>query len=49
MPQAMEALRDQRGMPWLENLGRDLRYARTMNAQSPPSGCGDRSSLRHDG
>src|SRR4051812_10942649 len=26
MAQAMEAVRDQRGLPWLEDLGRDLRY-----------------------
>src|SRR5688572_23784080 len=25
--QAIEALRDQRGLPWLDNLARDLRYA----------------------
>ena len=25
--QAMEAQRDQRGLPWLEDLARDLRYA----------------------
>ena len=28
--QAMERLRDQRGLPWLEDLGRDLRYAARM-------------------
>jgi putative ABC transport system permease protein len=26
MAQSMEALRDQRGLPWLDDLGRDLRY-----------------------
>src|SRR5215510_4235934 len=25
--QAMEAMRDQRGLPWLDNLTRDLRHA----------------------
>ena len=27
VPQAMEALRDQRGLPWLDDLARDLRHA----------------------
>lgn len=35
IPQAMEALRDQRGLPWLEDLARDLRYGCRMLARSP--------------
>jgi putative ABC transport system permease protein len=31
----MEALRDQRGVPWLADLGRDLRYATRTIARSP--------------
>ena len=27
MAQSLEAMRDQRGVPWLDDLGRDLRYA----------------------
>ncbi len=27
IPQALEAMRDQRGLPWLEDAGRDVRYA----------------------
>ena len=33
--QTMEALRDQRGLPWLEDLGRDLRYGCRMLARNP--------------
>jgi macrolide transport system ATP-binding/permease protein len=33
--QAMEAQRDQRGLPWLEDLARDLRYACRMLARNP--------------
>ena len=33
--QAMEALRDQRGLPWLEDLARDLRYGCRMLARNP--------------
>jgi macrolide transport system ATP-binding/permease protein len=33
--QAMEALREQRGLPWFENLARDLRYACRMLAKNP--------------
>jgi predicted permease len=32
--QAMESLRDQRGLPWLDDLGRDLRYGLRMLARS---------------
>jgi macrolide transport system ATP-binding/permease protein len=35
MAQAMEALRDQRGIPWIENLARDLRYGFRMLAKNP--------------
>ena len=31
----MEALRDQRGLPWLDNLARDLRHALRTLFQSP--------------
>jgi len=33
--QAMEQLRDQRGLPWLEDLARDVRYACRMLAGNP--------------
>ena len=33
-PQTMEALRDQRGLPWLETLWRDVRYALRMLGRS---------------
>ena len=33
--QAMEALRDQRGLPWLADLARDLRYGCRMLARNP--------------
>ena len=33
--QAMEAHRDQRGLPWLEDLACDLRYAWRMLARNP--------------
>jgi putative ABC transport system permease protein len=33
--QAMEALRDQRGLPWLEDLARDLAYGCRMLARNP--------------
>lgn len=33
--QAMEALRDQRGLPWLTDLVRDLRYGCRMLARNP--------------
>src|SRR5438094_729873 len=33
--QAMEALRDQRGLPWLEDLARDVRYGCRSLARSP--------------
>src|SRR5688572_13959567 len=32
--QAMDALRDQRGLPWLDDLGRDLRYGLRTLARS---------------
>src|SRR5438132_5904066 len=32
--QAMEEVRDQRGLPWLENLARDIRYGMRSLAQS---------------
>jgi predicted permease len=32
--QAMDALRDQRGLPWLDELGRDLRYGLRVLARS---------------
>jgi predicted permease len=35
LAQAMERLRDQRGLPWLADLARDLRYAFRMLAASP--------------
>ena len=35
MTQAMEELRDQRGLPWLAGLGRDLRYALRVLARHP--------------
>ncbi len=35
IPQAMEAMRDQRGLPWLEDLGRDVRYALNAVKRSP--------------
>ncbi|MGH9373378.1 MAG: ABC transporter permease, partial [Vicinamibacterales bacterium] len=33
--QSMEALRDQRGLPWLEDLGRDLRYGLRALRRNP--------------
>ena len=33
--QAMEALRDQRGFPWVDDLARDLRYGCRMLARNP--------------
>ena len=33
--QAMEALRDQRGLPWLDDLARDLRHGCRMLAANP--------------
>ena len=33
--QAMEAVRDQRGLPWLEDLARDIRYGFRMLAVTP--------------
>ena len=33
--QAMEALRDQRGLPWLQDLASDLRYGCRMLAKNP--------------
>ena len=33
--QTMEALREQRGVPWLEDLVRDLRYGCRMLARNP--------------
>jgi predicted permease len=33
--QAMEALRDQRGLPWLQDLAADLRYGWRMLARNP--------------
>lgn len=35
VPQATEAMRDQRGLRWLEDFGRDLRYAGRMMAKQP--------------
>jgi putative ABC transport system permease protein len=34
--QAMESLRDQRGLPWLEDLAADVRYGARMLWRSPP-------------
>jgi putative ABC transport system permease protein len=33
--QAMDAMRDQRGMPWLDDLGRDVRHGLRVLCQSP--------------
>jgi putative ABC transport system permease protein len=33
--QAMEALRDQRGLPWLDNVARDVRYGLRVLRRSP--------------
>lgn len=33
--QALDAMRDQRGMPWLDDLGRDLRHGLRVLCQSP--------------
>src|SRR5437016_12825627 len=33
--QAMEALREQRGLPWLDDLGRDLRHGLRALRRSP--------------
>ena len=33
--QAVEGLRDQRGLPWLGDLARDLRYAVRLLRRSP--------------
>jgi hypothetical protein len=33
--QSMEALRDQRGLPWIDDLARDLRYARRGLRRNP--------------
>jgi putative ABC transport system permease protein len=35
IPQAMEAMRDQRGLPWLEDAGRDVRYALSALRRNP--------------
>jgi putative ABC transport system permease protein len=35
IPQAMDALRDQRGLPWLEDLWTDLRYAARTLRKAP--------------
>jgi predicted permease len=35
IPQAMEAVRDQRGLPWLEDAGRDVRYALNALTRNP--------------
>src|SRR2546425_9736059 len=35
VPQAMEALRDQRGLPWLQDLARDVRFGCRMLARNP--------------
>src|SRR5215467_9263326 len=35
VPQAMAAMRDQRGLPWLENLVRDVRHAVRMLCRTP--------------
>jgi predicted permease len=35
VPQTMEALRDQRGLPWLDTLARDSRYALRALRRSP--------------
>jgi hypothetical protein len=35
MTQAIEALREQRGLPWLDALSRDVRYGCRMLARSP--------------
>src|SRR6185503_18338821 len=37
--QAMEALRDQRGLPWLDDLARDLSYGLRMLAKNPGFTC----------
>ncbi|HET7251232.1 MAG TPA: permease prefix domain 1-containing protein, partial [Gemmatimonadales bacterium] len=33
--QAVEAVRDQRGLPWLESIGADIRYAVRTLSRSP--------------
>src|SRR5690242_5445321 len=33
--QAVESVRDQRGLPWLEHLGADMRYAARTLARNP--------------
>src|SRR5688500_3586900 len=35
IPQAMEAMGDQRGLPWLEDAGRDVRYALNALRRNP--------------
>ncbi len=35
VPQAMEALRDQRGLPWFQDLARDVRFGCRMLARNP--------------
>ena len=35
VPQTMEALRDQRGLPWLEDLARDARYGLRTLRRTP--------------
>src|SRR2546427_1790098 len=35
VPQAMEALRDQRGLPWFQDLARDVRFGCRMLAKNP--------------
>jgi putative ABC transport system permease protein len=35
LPQAMEAMRDQRGLPWLQDLARDVRFSCRMLARNP--------------
>jgi hypothetical protein len=35
LTQTMETLRDQRGLPWLEDLGRDFRYALRLASRQP--------------
>src|SRR5262245_34883234 len=35
LAQAMDAMRDQRGLPWLENLARDVRHGVRLVRRSP--------------
>src|SRR5438094_1424712 len=35
IPQAMEALRDQRGLPWIDDFVRDVRHAARLLRRNP--------------